>query len=129
MKPFSLILIIPFLLITYQEIMYWLLYRKISREGILKTGKVIYIHKFRSAYIYKVKILEDKEPYSKHQLKKTFLSSLYLGLLKKEFSVFLVDNSNLCLLANPLFMLLDFILLILFGVGTFFLIYWSEVAG
>ncbi|WP_300666250.1 hypothetical protein [Fluviicola sp.] len=126
MKESDLLWFIPFVIFLYQEIKHLSWYQTFKKEGVLETARIIHTVQMHNARpIYKIKIIYRNLPYSKHHLKITTLSGLYPRLLKRDFTVFLMEEHSFCILANPAFIALNFFFVALVGIGSVCIILYS----
>ena len=129
MKEADIFWFIPFAVFLYLEIKHLSRYRMFKKQGVLKSASIIYIYQMHNAApVYKLKIKDGGYPYSKHRLKTTTLSALYPKLLKKDFDVFLLEEYPYCILANPAFIVLNFLFVIIIGVATVCLIIYDHTS-
>jgi hypothetical protein len=106
--------------LVYQETMFLKLFLEYRRKGSLKSAEIVKIFQIHDANpLYKIRIKGLNLPYSKHHLKITILSSFFPRFMKREFRVYYLENSDRCVVANPMMLIIDWILICLF----IFLIY------
>jgi hypothetical protein len=91
----------------------YLYYRKNGKLGYAEIIKKI--QQYNSTPIYKVKIENLNLEYSKHQIKITLLSSFFPRLLGSDFKVYYLDDSDYCVIATPIMIMLDWILIGLYA--------------
>lgn len=112
---FPLLIISGFLIILiYQEInliKMFLDYKKRGKSAYAEITNTI--QPYGSNPIYKVKIENLNLKYSKHQIKITILSSFFPRFLIRDFKVYYLDDSDYCIVATPLMIILNWIFICL----------------
>lgn len=109
--------------LIYQEInliKMFLFYRKNGKLAFAEIINTIQLHD--SNLIYKVKIKNLNLDYSKHRIKITLLSSFFPKFLSRDFKVYFLDDSDYCIVATPMMIILDWILIFLIFILVFTLI-------
>jgi hypothetical protein len=112
------ILILSGLLIylIYQEISLIRMYLYFRKNGKLGYAEIIKkIQPHHSTPIYKVKIENLNMEYSKHRIKITLLSSFFPRLLGSEFKVYYLADSDCCIIATPIMIIIDLVMIVLFS--------------
>ena len=98
------------IVLIYQEIQLIKLYRFYKKNGKSALGKIIKTFQTPDSNpIYTVKIESLNLAYSKHRIKITILSSLFPLFLRKNFKVYYLDDSDYCMVATPLMIILDWV--------------------
>ncbi len=110
-NQFSFLILTGFLIVLiYQEIQLIKLYRFYKKNGKSALGKIIKIFQTPDSNpIYKVKIESLNLAYSKHRIKIIILSSLFPLFLRKNFKVYYLNDSDYCMVATPLMIILDWV--------------------
>lgn len=109
--------------LIYQEInliKMFLFYRKNGKLAFAEIINTIQLHD--SNLIYKIKIKNLNLDYSKHRIKITLLSSFFPKFLSRDFKVYFLDDSDYCIVATPMMIILDWILIFLIFILVFTLI-------
>lgn len=116
-NPIPPLIISGFLIyLIYQEISLIRMYLYYRKNGKLGYAEIIKkIQQYNSTPIYKVKIENLNLEYSKHQIKITLLSSFFPRLLGSDFKVYYLDDSDYCVIATPIMIMLDWVLIGLYA--------------
>lgn len=124
-SPFAVPLVLALtILCIYLEYRYLKLYFFFKKNGVIKSASIIFSYQTHNGRaVYKIKMEGLNLPYSKHQLKTSFFSSLYPKLLKNNFNVYYHPDYDFCMLVNPITIIIDFIIISAVTIFMFSLIH------
>lgn len=112
--PF-IIMLVFLIFLVYQEIRLIMMFMKYRLNGSIASAELIKVFQpHDSNPIYKIKIKDLNLDYSKHRIKITILSSFFPRILGREFKIYYLADNDYCIVANPLMIIIDWILISLY---------------
>jgi hypothetical protein len=101
--------------LVYQEIRLLIMYIKYRHNGNPASAELIKVFQpHDSNPIYKIKIKDLNLDYAKHRIKTTILSSFFPRFFGGEFKIYYLADNDYCIVANPLMIIIDWILISLY---------------